>query len=79
LHAKPDTVKIGMYLTSLHDLDLSAHSFKYDAYYWCRYDNPMFDFANEFEVMNSNDVILESPYLQNYGKPKIILLISKHS
>jgi hypothetical protein len=68
LHAKPDTVKIGMYLTSLHDLDLSAHSFKYDAYYWCRYDNPMFDFANEFEVMNSNDVTLESPYLQNFGK-----------
>ena len=67
LHAKPDTVKIGMYLTSLHDLDLSAHSFKYDAYYWCRYNNPMFDFANEFEVMNSNDVTLESPYLQNIG------------
>ena len=67
LHAKPDTVKIGMYLTSLHDLDLSAHSFKYDAYYWCRYDNPIFDFANEFEVMNSNDVTLESPYIQNVG------------
>lgn len=58
---------IGMYLTSLHDLDLSAHSFKYDAYYWCRYANPEFDFANEFEVMNSNDVALESPYLQNLG------------
>jgi hypothetical protein len=28
----------------------------------------MFDFANEFEVMNSNDVTLESPYLQNFGK-----------
>jgi hypothetical protein len=67
LHAKPDTVKIGMYLTSLHDLDLSAHSFKYDAYYWCRYTNPIFDFANEFEVMNSNDVVLESPYLENIG------------
>lgn len=67
LDAKPDTVKIGMYLTSLHDLDLSAHSFKYDAYYWCRYANPEFDFANEFEVMNSNDVALESPYLQNIG------------
>ena len=67
LSAKPDTVMIGMYLTSLHDLDLSAHSFKYDAYYWCRYANPEFDFANEFEVMNSNDVALESPYLQNLG------------
>jgi hypothetical protein len=27
----------------------------------------MFDFANEFEVMNSNDVTLESPYIQNVG------------
>lgn len=67
ISANPDTVMIGMYLTSLHDLDLSAHSFKYDAYYWCRYTNPEFDFANEFEVMNSNDVALESPYLQNIG------------
>ncbi|MFN4819219.1 MAG: hypothetical protein ACK5F4_06615 [Ignavibacteria bacterium] len=68
LIAKPDTVHIGMYLTSLHDLDLSAHSFKYDAYYWCRYSNPSFDFANEFEVMNSNDVTLESPYIETVGK-----------
>ena len=68
IQAKPDTVLIGMYLTSLHDMDLSAHSFKYDAYYWCRYSNPSFDFANEFEVMNSNDVTLESPYIEAMGK-----------
>lgn len=67
MYAKPDTVKIGMYLTSLHDLDLSDHSFKYDAYYWCRYTNPTFDFANEFEVMNSNDVTLESPFIEKFG------------
>jgi hypothetical protein len=67
IQAKPDTVKIGMYLTSLHDFNLSDHSFKYDAYYWCRYTNPSFDFANEFEVMNSNDVTLESPYIETIG------------
>jgi hypothetical protein len=67
LHSKPDTVKIGMYLTSLHDLNLSDHSFKYDAYYWCRYSNPAFDFANEFEVMNSNDVTLEAPFIEKIG------------
>ena len=67
LLAKPDTVKIGMYLTSLHDLDLSAHSFKYDAYYWCLYKNPLFDFANEMEVMNTNDVSFESPYIEKQG------------
>ena len=54
-----DTVKIGTYVLSLHGFNLADNTFKCDAYYWCLYKNRNFNFQNEFEIMNTNEVNYE--------------------
>lgn len=47
---KPDTVKTGIYITSIHDIDFKQKEYTVDFWVWFRYKNKDFDFANNLEI-----------------------------
>ena len=47
---KPDTVKVGIYITSIHDIDFKQKEFTVNFWIWLSYKNPSFDFAKNLEV-----------------------------
>ena len=46
----PDTVKIGIYVTSIHDIDFKQQEYTVDFWLWMKYRNPDFDFLHNLEV-----------------------------
>ena len=49
-----DTVKIGAYISSLHDFDITENTINADIYLWCLYSDERFDFKNDLEFINCN-------------------------
>jgi hypothetical protein len=49
----PDTVKIGTYIVSIHDIDFREKEYTARFWMWMLYDNPEFDFINQLEVPNA--------------------------
>ncbi|MGN6353114.1 MAG: hypothetical protein ACTHLB_06970 [Parafilimonas sp.] len=53
LHAQqitPDTVKTGIYVTSIHDIDFKEQEYTVDFWLWLKYKNPDFDFSHNLEI-----------------------------
>ena len=46
----PDTVKTGIYITSIHDIDFKEQEYTITFWLWLTYSNPGFDFLNNLEV-----------------------------
>lgn len=53
---KPDTVKVGIYITSIHDIDFKQKEFTTTFWIWLRYRNKAFDFYNNLEVPQAKTV-----------------------
>lgn len=52
----PDTVKVGIYITSIHNIDFKQKEFTATFWLWMRYKNPDLDFVNNLEVPNAKTV-----------------------
>jgi hypothetical protein len=46
----PDTVKVGIYITSLHNIDFKAKEYTINLWLWLKYKRPEFDFSKNLEV-----------------------------
>jgi hypothetical protein len=53
---KPDTVKVGIYITSIHDIDFKQKEFTITFWLWLKYKNKDFDFYNNLEVPQAKTV-----------------------
>lgn len=53
---KIDTVHVGIYITSIHDIDFKLKEFTATFWLWLKYKNPKLDFANNLEVPNAKTV-----------------------
>lgn len=53
---KPDTVSIGIYITSIHDIDFKQKEFTITFWLWLKYKNKDFDFMNNLEVPSAKTV-----------------------
>lgn len=49
----PDTVKVGIYITSLHDIDFKQKEYNTNFWIWFKYKRKEFDFANNLEIPNA--------------------------
>ncbi|MFN8243257.1 MAG: hypothetical protein U0X40_04300 [Ferruginibacter sp.] len=49
----PDTVHIGIYLNSIHDIDFKQKEFNVNFWLWLKYKNKSFDFAHNLEIPNA--------------------------
>jgi len=58
LHAqqKPDTVKVGIYITSVHDIDFKQKEYAVTFWLWLKYKNKDFDFMQNLEVPQAKSV-----------------------
>jgi hypothetical protein len=53
---KKDTVYIGIYITSIHDIDFKQKEFATSFWLWMRYRNHKFDFYNNLEIPSAKSV-----------------------
>jgi hypothetical protein len=54
--AKPDTVTVGIYITSIHDVDFKQKEYTVNCWLWLKYKNKDFNFADNLEVPNAKTV-----------------------
>lgn len=47
---KPDTVKTGVYITSIHDIDFKQNEYTVNLWLWMRYKKKEFDFVQNLEI-----------------------------
>ncbi len=52
----PDTVKTGIYVTSIHDIDFKQQEYTISFWIWLKYKNKDFDFFHNLEVPHSKSV-----------------------
>ncbi|OYZ54048.1 MAG: hypothetical protein B7Y11_07115 [Sphingobacteriia bacterium 24-36-13] len=52
----PDTVKTGIYVTSIHDIDFKQKEYTINLWLWMRYMNRDFEFDKYLEVPNAKSV-----------------------
>lgn len=52
----PDTVKVGMYITSIHDIDFIQKEYSINFWLWFKYKNKDFDFEHNLEMPNAKSV-----------------------
>src|SRR4051812_18713233 len=52
----PDTVKSGIYITSIHDIDFKEKEYTVNLWLWLKYKNKKFDFLQNLEVPQAKSV-----------------------
>ena len=50
IQSAPDTVSVGIYITSVHDIDFREKQYSINLWLWLKYKNPDFDFSKYLEV-----------------------------
>ena len=52
----PDTVKVGIYITSIHDIDFKQKEFSTNLWLWMKYKNRNFNFLDNLEIPGAKAV-----------------------
>src|SRR6476659_3633220 len=52
----PDTVKVGIYITSIHDIDFKEKEYAISFWIWLKYRNRHFDFLQNLEIPQAKSV-----------------------
>ncbi|MEO8472855.1 MAG: hypothetical protein ABI477_11690, partial [Chryseolinea sp.] len=52
----PDTVKVGSYVISVHDINFHDKEYTIRFWLWFIYDNPAFDFARQLDIPNAKSI-----------------------
>lgn len=64
-NAQPDTVSVGSYVISVHDINFRDKQYTMRFWLWFVYDNPEFDFSTQLDIPNAKaidapEIILDS-------------------
>ena len=54
--SRPDTVKVGVYVTSIHDIDFKEKEYTLSLWLWMKYRNRDFNFLQDLEVPQAKTV-----------------------
>src|SRR5579859_4149468 len=57
---KADTVRVGAYIISVHDINFHSQEYTVRFWLWFVYDNPRFDFAKQIDITNAKDIDISS-------------------
>jgi len=55
-YAQPDTVKVGAYVISVHDINFHDKEYTARFWLWFVYDNPDFDFSKQLDIPNAKSI-----------------------
>jgi hypothetical protein len=61
LVAQPDTVRVGAYMMSVHDINFHDKEYTARFWLWFIYSNPAFDFVKQLDITNAKSI--DSPQL----------------
>jgi hypothetical protein len=56
--SRPDTVKVGIYITSIHDIDFKQKEYSVNFWLWLKYKNRAFDFLHNLEIPQAKTVTM---------------------
>jgi len=56
LVAQPDTVTVGSYVISVHDINFRDKQYTMRFWLWFLYDNPDFNFSNQLDIPNAKSI-----------------------
>jgi hypothetical protein len=70
----PDTVSVGIYITSIHDIDFKQKEFSITFWLWLKYKNKDFDFLKNLEVPQAKTVEKSFSTVDSSGE-KIYMLM----
>lgn len=56
VQAQPDTVKVGSYVISVHDINFRDKEYTMRFWLWFVYDNPAFDFSKQLDIPNAKSI-----------------------
>jgi hypothetical protein len=77
LHAQqagPDTVKTGVYITSIHDINFKDKEYTIDLWLWLKYKNRKFDFVQNLEVPQAKTVTKSFSTIDSTGNWVYLLM-----
>lgn len=70
----PDTVKAGVYIISVHDINFRDKEYTLRFWLWFLYDNPDFDFNRQLDIPNAKDIEIQEVITDNLeGKDWVIM------
>jgi hypothetical protein len=72
--AVPDTVKTGVYITSIHNIDFKLKEYTIDLWLWMKYRNRKFDFLQNMEIPMAKTVTKSFSTIDSSGD-KVYLLM----
>jgi len=64
----PDTVKVGIYIVSIHDIDFKQKEYAISFWLWLKYKNKDFDFVKNLEVPQAKSVDKSFSVLDTSGE-----------
>ncbi len=70
----PDTVSVGMYVTSIHDIDFKQKEYTVSFWLWMKYKNRALDFVKNLEIPNAKSVTKEFSTIDS-SKEKVYMLM----
>jgi hypothetical protein len=56
VQAQPDTVSVGAYVISVHDINFRDKEYTMRFWLWFLYDNPDFDFSTQLDIPNAKSI-----------------------
>lgn len=73
-HAPPDSVKAGIYVISVHDINFRDKEYTLRFWLWFVYDNPDFDFTKQLDIPNAKDIEVQETIQDSLdGKAWVIM------
>ncbi|OKS85044.1 ligand-gated ion channel [Mucilaginibacter polytrichastri] len=73
-HSAPDTVKTGIYITSIHDINFKDKEYTITLWLWLKYKNKDFDFLKNLEVPQAKTVTTSFSTIDSTGGKYYILM-----
>ncbi len=70
----PDTVKTGIYVTSIHDIDFRQKEYTINLWLWLKYKNRDFDFLQNLEVPQAKTVVKSFSTIDSSGEQIYLLM-----
>jgi len=71
---KRDTVKVGIYITSIHDIDFKQKEYAVNLWLWLKYKNRNFDFLQNLEVPMAKEVSRSFATVDSSGEQMYVLM-----
>jgi hypothetical protein len=71
----PDTVRTGIYITSIHDIDFRQKEYDINFWLWLTYKNPEFDFVKYLEIPQAKSISVTYSSVDTSEKGRVYVLL----